>query len=230
MIDKVIKESKDIHSVSEKEGRLLAKLAQSCVGSGVIVEIGSWKGYSTLWLAKGSLKGRHIQIFAIDPHTGSAVHHEMYGEVNTYDMFINNITKAGVSSLVEPIKLTSVEAQRIWQGKSIELLWIDGDHEATDKDFELWYPYLINSGIIALHDTTTWLVPRMVALEKIYQSGNFCDIDRVGSITFARKTASLSEVDKRRNKLALQRRMMYQALLPTYNRVLGLGAKILGRA
>lgn len=36
------------------EGGLLYNLAKNCKGNGVIVEIGSWKGKSTIWLGAGS--------------------------------------------------------------------------------------------------------------------------------------------------------------------------------
>jgi len=35
--------------LDEKEGILLYNLAKNCTGKGVIVEIGSWKGKSTIW-------------------------------------------------------------------------------------------------------------------------------------------------------------------------------------
>lgn len=40
----------------------------------MIVEIGSWKGKSTIWIANGSKDGRNIKVYAIDPHIGSSEH------------------------------------------------------------------------------------------------------------------------------------------------------------
>ncbi|MCS6951010.1 MAG: class I SAM-dependent methyltransferase, partial [bacterium] len=59
-----------------EEGELLYQLARACKGKGVIVEIGSFKGKSTIWLAKGSLAGAGVRVFAIDPHTGSEEHRQ----------------------------------------------------------------------------------------------------------------------------------------------------------
>jgi len=73
------------HSVSDKEGEFLYNITKACTGKGVIVEIGSWKGVSTIWLGKGSKTGNSVKIYAIDPHTGSPIHREMYGKIWTFE-------------------------------------------------------------------------------------------------------------------------------------------------
>jgi predicted O-methyltransferase YrrM len=223
----ILKQVKDIHSVSVKEGQLLFKLAQRCMGRGVIVEIGSWKGYSTICLAKGSQDGNGVLVYAIDPHTGAAVHRERYGVVNTYSVFMENITTAGVSGIVAPMVMTSQKAEEQWD-VPIELLWIDGDHMLADKDLEIWFPHVMDGGTIALHDTTTWKNPHKTAMG-MYKSAEFKDIERVGSITYAVKTSLLTWTDKLVKSDALYRRYVYQATLPSYNRVKIIAAKILGR-
>src|SRR5215218_9929513 len=57
--------------LTEQEGKLLYELAGGGTAPGVIVEIGSWKGKSTICLALGSKAGQGKIIYAIDPHTGS---------------------------------------------------------------------------------------------------------------------------------------------------------------
>jgi predicted O-methyltransferase YrrM len=66
--------------LSDNEGELLFNLAKNCKGEGKIVEIGSWKGKSTVWLASGSKSGKNVKVYAIDPHTGSSEHKEKYKE------------------------------------------------------------------------------------------------------------------------------------------------------
>jgi len=230
MINTVLREIKDVHSVSVKEGKLLCSLARRCSGD-VIVEIGSWKGYSTIWLAKGSQEGNHARIYAIDPHTGSEAHHKRYGAINTFDTFTSNILRARVSSIVIPLVTASIEAEKNWGDTTISLLWIDGDHEDVYADYYRWYPHLAASGIIALHDTVAWssMRPYKLAIKEIYKSGNFTDIRRVGSITYARKVANLSYWMKVKNEVALLKRYAYQFLIPLYNSVMTLTGKCLGR-
>ena len=52
-----------------KEGKLLYNLSKKN-DNGVIVEIGSWKGKSTIYLAHGSKNGKKNKVYAIDPHEG----------------------------------------------------------------------------------------------------------------------------------------------------------------
>ena len=65
--------------LTDDEGELLFKLARACAGRGGIVEIGSWKGKSTIWLGRGSMAGNRAKVWAIDPHTGSDEHHQAFG-------------------------------------------------------------------------------------------------------------------------------------------------------
>ena len=231
MIGDTLKDIKDIHSVSVKEGELLYRLAKECIGKGVIVEIGSWKGYSTICLAKGSLVGECVKVYAIDPHIGSEVHRKMYGVVDTYPEFIKNITKLNVGNIVVPMVMTSKQVEEQWSDLPIELLWIDGDHEAVDVDFDIWYSHVIDGGIIALHDTTMWpsKVPYKVAIEKLYKSGDFVDVKRVMSITYAKKIDRLTRKNKVKNLCALYRRYIYQLFIPYYIKGLIIAARILGK-
>jgi hypothetical protein len=227
MISELVKHIKDVHSISVKEGNLLYKLAKQ--SDGAIVEIGSWKGYSTIWLAKGSLAGNKNKVYAIDPHTGAAIHKQMYGTVDTFGDFIKNIKDLEVDSIVTPLRMTSENAVKEWKDINISLLWIDGDHMLPDKDLEMWFPYVKYGGVIALHDTTTWEVPNRVAMG-MYKSEYFTDIKRVGSITYAKKVHWITVQSSFNNVRALFNRKIYQALLPSYNLIMTIGAKILGRA
>src|SRR5579872_4668202 len=85
-----------------KEARLLYRLASQCRARGAIVEIGSWKGKSTICLARGSIAGGKTPIHAIDPHTGSPEHAREMGAVWTFDEFRRNVENAGVNQMVVP--------------------------------------------------------------------------------------------------------------------------------
>ncbi len=55
-LKQAIQSARDIEGwLTEKEGIFLYKMANKCTGRGVIVEIGSWKGKSTIWLSLGSI-------------------------------------------------------------------------------------------------------------------------------------------------------------------------------
>src|SRR6266850_1610424 len=109
------------------EGETLYRLAKQCQGRGAIVEVGSWKGKSTIWLAGGSEEGSKTKITAIDPHIGSAEHQSESGSVWTFDEFQANLRMAGIERLVIPLVKTSEDAARAFKN-SVELVFIDGAH------------------------------------------------------------------------------------------------------
>ena len=187
------------------EGLFLYKTAKNCGGRGVIVEIGSWKGKSTIWLAKGSKTGSNVKVYAIDPHTGSPENIKKRREIWTYQEFKRNIEKAEVQDIVMPVIKTSEDAAREWNGKPIELLWIDGAHEyeMVKLDFDLWSPYLIEGGIIAFHDTIGWEGPGRLVKEALYTSRNFANVRFIYSITYARKVRNNSITQRIRNNWVL---------------------------
>lgn len=167
------------------EGGFLYQLAQLESRNGVIVEIGSWKGKSTILLASGSMKVGGEKVFAIDPHKPLA--EEGYVE-DTEAEFRKNIMAAGVQDHVVPMVMTSEEAAKGWS-KPIRLLWIDGDHryEQVKRDFLLWSPHVVEGGIIAMHDTIRKKGPKRVLWEDIFRCNRFQKISIVDNITAARK-------------------------------------------
>lgn len=217
-LKQAIQSTRDIEGwLTEKEGIFLYKMANKCTGRGVIVEIGSWKGKSTIWLSLGSKYGKHVKVYAIDPHTGSPEHK---GKINkniwTFEKFKENIRKAKVIRLVTPIVSTSEKAVRHWK-KPIELLFIDGRHEyeMVKKDFLVWYPYVIEKGIIAIHDTTAcmtgenfgWPGPRKVANTYMFNPLEICKAGIVDTITYAQKCKA--NTYKNRIQMRLSRILKY---------------------
>ena len=164
-IEETRRAAKDVPGwLTDAEGELLFNLAKSCSGKGVIVEIGSWKGKSTIWMARGSQAGRGVKIYAIDPHEGTPGHMRQ-GEPSTIDEFKKNISQAGVADLVVPLITTSKTAA-LGFANPVEMIFIDGDHEyeSVKLDFELWFTKVIVDGLMAFHDTTSWEGPkRLVA-------------------------------------------------------------------
>lgn len=196
-----------------EEGELLYRLARACTGEGVVVEIGSFKGKSTIWLARGSLAGARPRVVAIDPHTGSTEHRHDGAPVWTYDEFLANLHRAGVEEVVRPVVATSAEAAAHFD-QLVELLFIDGDHryEMVRQDFELWFPKLMEGGYLLMHDTIRWAGPRRVARESIYRSRNFRYVGFVHSITFGQKVAENTPADRWRNRYLLLLHTVYDRL------------------
>ena len=144
--------------LTREEGIFLYNSAKGVPKDGKIVEIGSWKGRSTICLGNGSKDGHGAKIYAIDPHTGSSEITKKLGKVNTYNEFLINIKRAGVEKVVVPIKEKSETAS--FKIKSpVNFIFVDGAHEYSfvKQDFDLWFPKLINGGKIVFHDC--WHMP-----------------------------------------------------------------------
>ncbi len=180
--------------LTDEEGEALFDLARECTGRGVIVEIGSWKGKSTICLGVGSRAGNGVRIFAIDPHTDYR-----FGD------FKANVERAGLTDLVTPVPSLSQDAAGDFD-EPIELLFVDGSHVEEDVrvDFDQWVPKVVDGGWVAFHDTTWTAGPRRVVGERIYRSRTFKDVRFVaGSTTIARKTTANTFADRVRARYAL---------------------------
>jgi predicted O-methyltransferase YrrM len=191
--------------ITQPEANLLYTLAKNCTGKGVIVEIGTWKGKSTACLGFGSKDGNNVKIVTIDPHTGSPFERQLYkNPIWTYDEFKKNMKKAKLENIVTAKVATSEKIVKRWK-KPVELLWIDGSHvyEEVKKDFKLWYPHVVNGGIIVMDDTINIKGPRRVALDNIYLSNKFIDIGIVDKISYGKKTKAVTFYQKFHNKKVL---------------------------
>ena len=180
--------------LTDEEGEALYELARSCTGKGVIVEIGSWKGKSTVCLGIGSQEGESVPVYAIDPHADYR-----FGDFKT------NVERARIAELVRPIaSLSQAAADRFEE--PIELLFVDGSHEydLVLEDYEKWVQKVVDGGWVAFHDTTWTAGPRKVVGQAVYRSRRFKDTRFVvGSLTVARKVEENSVLDRARNRYVL---------------------------
>jgi predicted O-methyltransferase YrrM len=208
-----VKELDDVYHLpgmlTPAEVDCLFQLGQFNQRQGVIVEIGSWKGKSTVALARGSAKKTDEKIYAIDPH--SILPEERYFEDTTSE-FLANVDRAGVKDQVIPMVMTSEEAAKGWN-QPIRLLWIDGDHryEPAKLDFTLWEPFLVEGGILALHDTIRKQGPKRVLWEHVFHSSRFQEIAIVDNITAVRKVKRASMLARLRKYVTLALRAIYLA-------------------
>ncbi len=115
-----------------------------------IVEIGSYKGRSTIVLASAVRDSGDaaVKVCAIDPHKGNLTGMDV---APTWTEFLRNTTLSGVGKFIVPYRCTSEEANC---GTPISLLFIDGLHTETGvtTDYRKFYQYVPVGGMIAFHD------------------------------------------------------------------------------
>lgn len=147
------------------EGYALLQLAATGPGAGAIVEIGSYLGRSTAFLAAGTKLANRERVVAVDHFRGSPEHQAgqpfasttLAQEGTTFNRFMGNLRRHGLEDHVTPIVSSSADAAAAWSGP-IRLLFIDGDHsyEASKRDFELWSRFVVPGGLIGFHDIRAW--------------------------------------------------------------------------
>lgn len=179
-----------------REGATLFYLAYiSSKTDGMIVEIGSFKGKSTCWMAKAlQIADSNEKIIAIDPHINTHdIRVPAYKEESSFEAFKNNLKNCGVTQYVEPVKQTSEDAAKFWN-QPIKLLFVDGSHIYDDVmlDLKLWEPHLDVGGVLVMHDTKPMgpkVGVRRAVNDYIVKNGRFKKLLQLKNMTCFTKTA-----------------------------------------
>lgn len=174
--------ARHIHGhLDPNETQLLYEFACRVPKNGVITELGSYQGRSTVILAKGAqVNGAHV--WTIDcfnqqdefMQTGETDHAALLANLFTYD----------VADSVRVMIGTTLNIAAEWE-TPIDLLFIDASHVYADvkADFEAWTPFV--TGYVALHDTKPdgdWPGPVRVVKEAV-DSGKWRIVRRADATT-----------------------------------------------
>lgn len=178
--------------IAEAEAEFLYSLASKCT-KGVIVEIGSNAGRSTICLAKGSKSGGNMPVYSVDPHNGGGATpdptwydagHEGTPDNQYYinqgvdfPLFKQRLIDHNVDDIVNPLVDYSELAYKNGWNKPIELLFIDGDHRYNyvKMDLGFWGKHLVSGATVLMHDSAYTGVRRVIN-ELIISSPRFTNI------------------------------------------------------
>jgi hypothetical protein len=149
------------------------------------LEIGSFKGRSTVGIAYVTRELGLGTVVACDPHTSPATTDpDLRGKTTSYDDFVANLKAAGVFERVEIKRAYSHDLARDWN-EPIRFLWIDGDHTyaGAKADIDMFKPFLVDGAIVAMHDVLgTFEGALRVFVEEILDSDDFGPAGFSGSI------------------------------------------------
>lgn len=202
------------------EGKKLYQLALEKSGQ-TIVEIGSWKGKSTIYLGLGALASSSL-VYAVDPHLGFWDQPKNTQVKPTFKEFKKNITHAGIHKAVIPLVTTSKNAVSIWR-EPIDLLFIDGLHDFPNSSFDFlhWTKHLKDGGYVILHDAFCGQEgPMQVAQELLFTSPKFNNIRVRGSMIYAHNGGKAPSIDTFRKKLIRMSHQIYNSHLPNICKIL----------
>lgn len=140
-------------------GIALYELAWEVPGGEAVVELGSFKGKSTCYLASGARAGYGAHVWAFDPWDlpGNITGRFGFAEKSTYEAFLSQVANAGLESQITATKQFGAVAAEEWEGPPVGLLYIDGDHreESVREDFWAWLPHLVPGSKVAFDDLDT---------------------------------------------------------------------------
>jgi len=147
----------------------LKRLA-AAAGTQTVIDVGVWKGQSTITLAQAIKKARLDGcVIAVDTFLGSAEHWDRqaglftrtHGMPDIYQTFLSNVCRAGVTDYIVPMPQTSVSAALILQRLNISaaIVHIDAAHEYEEvlRDAQEYWKLLESGGYLIGDDYhETW--------------------------------------------------------------------------
>jgi hypothetical protein len=177
--------------LTEAQARRLWDAAAALRPPGRIVEIGSFRGRSTIVLASAALDG--VQLVAIDPHGGGDRGPQEFapdaerGEQD-FDTFHANLRDAGVADRVRHLRAPSLAALHELPG-SVDLLYVDGAHryQPARGDIEHWGDRVALGGSMLVHDSFNAIGVTLAQMRLLLLSSQWRYRGRTGSLAEYRR-------------------------------------------
>ena len=143
------------------------------------VEVGAWKGMSTSYMAVNIINsGKKVQFDVVDTWEGTPNednHTTDPAIINgtLYNEFLSNMEP--VKEIVNPIRLTSREAVKLYEDNSLDFVMIDGSHEYEEvkHDITEWLKKVKPGGIIAGDDCTRFWPGVVQAVNELVPTAQF---------------------------------------------------------
>lgn len=172
--------------MTEGQGATLHAAAASCPSGGRIVEIGSFRGRSTIVLAMAAPDG--VEIVAIDPHAGNDRGPQEFdgyeqAAADDHATFEANLVGAGVRDRVTHVREFSERAHEQVVG-GIDVLYIDGAHRYVPAraDIRDWGARVNPGGTLLIHDSFSSIGVTLAIMRELLVSRRFRYLTRSRSL------------------------------------------------
>jgi MMP 1-O-methyltransferase len=188
------------------EGLALHETAAAYAERGPVLEVGTYCGKSTIYLAAAAREAGQF-VITVDHHHGSEENQEGWeyhdtelvdprtGQLDTLPHFRATLAASGLEDSVIAIVGRSQDVARLWSAP-LGMLFIDGGHTdaAAQADYQGWAPHLTNGGALAIHDVFPDPADGGQAPYRIYQralaSGAFTEVRHEGSLRVLERTSA----------------------------------------
>lgn len=172
--------------LSADQARRLHLAAAACPPGGRIVEIGSFRGRSTIVLASAAPEG--AEVVAIDPHAGTdrgpqeIAGHEQEAHADR-EAFAANLARAGVAGRVRHVAAFSADALDLVPGR-IDVLYVDGAHRfgPARADLRDWGARVCGGGTLLVHDAFSSVGVTLAILRQLLVGRRFRYVGRTRSL------------------------------------------------
>jgi len=186
--DEAFDAAKDVDGwMSPDQAKRLYDAAAATRPGDVIVEIGSFRGRSTIVMASAAPDG--VPVVAIDPHAGNdRGPQELEGfaaeAATDHDIFNANLAVAGVSGRVRHVRKFSDAAHGEVQG-NVAVLYIDGAHrfDPARNDIHVWGRRVTPGGTMLIHDSFSSVGVTLAILRELLVGSRFRYVGRARSLT-----------------------------------------------
>ena len=172
--------------MSADQARRLYDAAARTTAGDQIVEIGSFRGRSTIVLASAAPEG--VAVVAIDPHAGNdrgPQEIEGFAEAaaDDHEVFTANLAAAGVAQRVRHIRAFSDAAHHEVQG-DLAVLYVDGAHRYAPAlaDIRDWGARVEPGGTLLVHDSFSSVGVTLAIGRSLVFGGRFRYVGRARSL------------------------------------------------
>lgn len=173
--------------MTDGQARRLWDGARRVDPGGRIVEIGSFRGRSTVVLARSA--DAEVELVAIDPHAGNdRGPQEIDGFIDEaaedHEVFNRNLEKAGVAHRVTHVRAFS-DAAHAQVGDPLDLLYIDGAHRygPARADIRDWGARVADGGTLLIHDSFSSIGVTLAIIRELFLGRRFRYVGRSESLT-----------------------------------------------
>jgi predicted O-methyltransferase YrrM len=177
--------------LSEGQARRLWDAAREVRAPGQIVEIGSFRGRSTIVLALAAADG--VQVVAIDPHGGGdrgpqEIAPDADRGHSDNEVFRANLERAGVAERVRHVRQMSDAAHGDVEGP-IDMLYVDGAHRYAPArdDIAAWGARVPRGGTMLVHDAYNAIGVMLAQLRLLFLSDGWRYVGRTRSLAQYRR-------------------------------------------
>ncbi|MCU1360799.1 MAG: hypothetical protein JWN99_2088 [Ilumatobacteraceae bacterium] len=173
--------------MSPDQARRLYDAASRTRSGQQVVEIGSFRGRSTIVLASAVADGVHV--IAIDPHAGNdrgpqEIEGFQQQAADDHQVFLDNLAAAGVTDRVTHVRAFSDAALAQVNGR-VDVLYIDGAHRFAPAraDVRDWGARVVPGGTMLIHDSFSSVGVTLAIMRQLFWSSTFRYVGRSRSLT-----------------------------------------------